>query len=768
MDTPDKKDITPSEKPIWSMLDQILEEANKWSTQSTSSLSLENKSGNIQEPPKIENKIIKKSEPVSGALLFKFFGTIFLIALIFFGSFLAYVVFNPSQAQFFGNFGIDLNDVAILLQKLVNGIFGLIVFMTSVLWIYILFKAIWTSKELKRTKLLRWLLAGFIGIILFSLITLWAVLIQTINASDYTGGNIKLYDQELGTKGDGRYSALLTKTTELIGPIRILFDISANATTMGRKGINIESFRIDFDGARCDDGGSVVTGSNTSDKSIVCLFDKIKWYNPKWVYISRDRTWKPIETDMIFPPIEVRGLVDMKRQRNKDNKSIVTLDASSLQKVGNPIWQYENGSRVKNSITEVEWDTTKYICLMVFPGVYPDSCRWFVIGPSLNQENIGVIVASVDPGSSLSYTFDIDKITIDENQILSIEWLLDNQSIICDNKKSCVYNFTTYGKKDIQAKITLANGEEYILPYTLELQEPLKLARWLKVLDADGNKLNTDQTYDSTLRAYIIKDVSIPSTLKMDARDITPAQPGYTLDKVEWRILAKKPPPEKRIWDTLQVDILEATRYSIYATYTFSYTQWQNIKQATSQETVIIDTENRNLIPILSLDLSSDYAPATVKVDASASRASNGEIVKFIFDFWEGKEPVEGDSHQEYQYLEAGDRNITLTVVASNGEKATITKKIIIKKAERVVDFSPSIAPGIAGSEVDFTPGTIIWQVSEYIWNFGDGSPVVRTMNATHSFKNPGKYSISLTVRYSDGTQKTETKEYAVESTLIN
>jgi PKD repeat protein len=85
-----------------------------------------------------------------------------------------------------------------------------------------------------------------------------------------------------------------------------------------------------------------------------------------------------------------------------------------------------------------------------------------------------------------------------------------------------------------------------------------------------------------------------------------------------------------------------------------------------------------------------------------------------------------------------------------------------------VVDFTPSIAPGIAGSEIDFTPGDIIWQVQEYVWNFGDGTAVVRTMNPAHSFKNPGKYSISLTVRYSDGTQKTQTKEYVVESTLIN
>lgn len=58
----------------------------------------------------------------------KIIGALFLVALVFFASFLAYVVFNPTEAKFFLTFGINLADVASLLQRLVNGIFGAITF----------------------------------------------------------------------------------------------------------------------------------------------------------------------------------------------------------------------------------------------------------------------------------------------------------------------------------------------------------------------------------------------------------------------------------------------------------------------------------------------------------------------------------------------------------------------------------------------------------------------------------------------------------------
>jgi hypothetical protein len=65
----------------------------------------------------------KKKVPMKPADFLKIVGALFMVALIFFGSFLAYIVFNPGQAKFFIQFGINPSDIATLLERLVNGIF---------------------------------------------------------------------------------------------------------------------------------------------------------------------------------------------------------------------------------------------------------------------------------------------------------------------------------------------------------------------------------------------------------------------------------------------------------------------------------------------------------------------------------------------------------------------------------------------------------------------------------------------------------------------
>lgn len=59
----------------------------------------------------------KPRDPMTTGTVLKLIGSLLLVAVIFFGSFLAYVVFNPDQAAFFVNiFGIDPNDIQNLLK----------------------------------------------------------------------------------------------------------------------------------------------------------------------------------------------------------------------------------------------------------------------------------------------------------------------------------------------------------------------------------------------------------------------------------------------------------------------------------------------------------------------------------------------------------------------------------------------------------------------------------------------------------------------------
>ena len=120
------------------------------------------------------------------------------MALIFFASFLGYIAFNPGQAQFFITFGINPADIKVILQKLVNAIFGTITFLFSIVWIIYLFRAIRTKKELKKRKTTAIILSIFLAIVLFSTISLWAFINKKINASDFENpdGGIIVYDDD--------------------------------------------------------------------------------------------------------------------------------------------------------------------------------------------------------------------------------------------------------------------------------------------------------------------------------------------------------------------------------------------------------------------------------------------------------------------------------------------------------------------------------------------------------------------------------------------
>lgn len=85
-----------------------------------------------------------------------------------------------------------------------------------------------------------------------------------------------LYNYE-GTQGISK----LTSTNNLIGPITIKYDISENARQIQMKNlIQITSYTIDFDGAICNDGNSIVRGTNPlEEKGIICTFDSVKNYN---------------------------------------------------------------------------------------------------------------------------------------------------------------------------------------------------------------------------------------------------------------------------------------------------------------------------------------------------------------------------------------------------------------------------------------------------------------------------------------------------------
>lgn len=717
-------------------------------------------------PPK------KPREPMPPGMILKAIGALFFVAIIFFGSFLAYIVFNPDQAYFFVNvFGINPNDLAGVLKKLINGSFWIIILVLSVVWIISLFRAIWAPKELKRKRLFGWMTAILVGIILFGILTFWAYLFTVIKTINFPNldWSVTIYDNALYNNKSTKGESQIQSTNNLIGPITLKFDISENAKQVETKNfIQISSYSIDFDGAKCNDGwSSIVTGSNPrEEKWIVCTFDSIKNYNINGSYKWVDRLWSGITIPMNLTPVEIRWVLVVKEQKNKDDKTIITLDASSLKTLGTPRWQYKNDNNIlsQDSITE-EPTTTPIIVYFSLFGNSVD--RIFVLQSTEKKAIWGTLTLIQDPVDPLSFQFQISDLTINPNLILKIEWSLDDGSLICrHNTELCEYTFSTYGKRKIKAIVFLASGENFTLEKDVSVDEPLLLTRHALVTDDAGKVLNTPDTYDIKLRTYLLQNVIPPATLTFDARDIVIENLWYRLLDVIWTFSDGKNTEEKR-WEKVTFDINNTLRYTVNATYTFAKnTTTGSGDLKTWHDAITIDVEHKELIPKLFIQTTSDYTPARVTVDGSQSKSEHWEIIKFIYDFWDGKPPATGDAIQEYEYTTPGNKEITLTIIDNNGNTASVKKVVVLKEAPKVVDFATSLSPWTINSPVDFSATNSNGQIDDYIWSFGDNTPTLHGYSVSHTFTDAWTYDISLTIIYSDGTRKSTSKKFIVVSTL--
>lgn len=285
--------------------------------------------------------------------------------------------------------------------------------------------------------------AALIGVLLFSLLAFWGYLFKKIGEIVWDGGVIGIYDNTLYSNPVSESVSEIRSTKNIIGPITLRYDIRGNAKSHEANGnLAINRYEINFDGASCTDGKSIVTGTSPKEeKAIICTFDQVKNYNIRGSYFGTDASGAEKEIAMELDTVEVRGLIDIREQKNSANRDIVTLDASRLKLLGDPRWIYENtGDEVKTpSITIEPSETPVFVSLKVFGEV---ADRIFLIqklGLTSGNERIDAQQSTVN---SLDFVLTLTGMTVDTNSILSIEWTANDGVIICrKSKEVCHFNF---------------------------------------------------------------------------------------------------------------------------------------------------------------------------------------------------------------------------------------------------------------------------------------------------------------------------------------
>jgi hypothetical protein len=167
--------------------------------------------------------------------------------------------------------------------------------------------------------------------------------------------------------------------------------------------------------------------------------------------------------------------------------------------------------------------------------------RYWVIADNDATNTTGKIIIDQDPAQILHTRLSLSGTSINENEIIGVDWISSDGTRMCQGLSIhdiCDYSWTNYGTKSVTAIVRLADRSSRDITGGLDISEPLLLGRHARILDQDGKLMNPPETFDPTVAAYVISDLSVPTTIILDAQNVVTENLGYSMDGVVWRISA--------------------------------------------------------------------------------------------------------------------------------------------------------------------------------------------------------------------------------------
>lgn len=155
----------------------------------------------------------------------------------------------------------------------------------------------------------------------------------------------------------------------------------------------------------------------------------------------------------------------------------------------------------------------------------------------------------------------------------------------------------------------------------------------------------------------------------------------------------------------------------------------------------------------------------TVQVDASDSSDSDGTIVRYSWDFGDGKTATGKTAN--HTYAAAGSYTITLKVIDDKGAQDSESDTVTVSAANQAPEAKFSIDRDNLIVQVDASgssdsDGTIV----SYSWDFGDAKTATGK-KASHNYQSEGEYTITLTVKDDKGAEHQARQKVFLEDSEV-
>jgi hypothetical protein len=192
--------------------------------------------------------------------------------------------------------------------------------------------------------------------------------------------------------------------------------------------------------------------------------------------------------------------------------------------------------------------------------------------------------------------------------------------------------------------------------------------------------------------------------------------------------------------------------YTVPGVYWISVRIWDDrgLELTLAQYPIVV--RNRHPVPIIYVSPTDFIVNRTVTFSSIDSFDYDGEILKYDWEFGDGGKAI--GSVVDHVFITARDYLVRLTVTDNYGASEIVTKNIFINNHHPVIDLKVSSQLVFAGEKVvfDATGSTDEdgW-ITQYAWDYEDGSRMSWGALANHTFQAPGLYNVTLDILDNSG-----------------
>lgn len=709
----------------------------------------------------------KTKSSVSWTQILTFLLSILVIVLLLLWVFISFVVLNaktPQDVELFKQLWINVWEINRFIKTIVSVVFTILCFIESIFFSIFVFRSLLTKKIYKRKKTVSTVLATFMLLLLLWTSSLGLALYkkELPNWASLARGNIQLFDNTKYISPDfSEDQSLIWDYNNVIWPITIRYDLTNFVSEKRSEWFVVSEFIWDF-----GDWKEVITPNPVI----------IKEFTEKWLYkislnVSWSDKWNPntLPVDWI-ESINIVSTVKYTENVLPNGWKIVEFDASSLENYWSIKWY-------------MDWTDSTPEMYVFKPGqaFFNDTYVWMKI--IVNWKEKGTfdkvfLISSSDSDSikwdisskkslndDLTFTFKAENTSIKEWNwfIEKYEWIFGDDIVTIDDvdlsslesieeSSEIDYTFKEYWDKTVILKIydSLWNyktiTKEIKIPKMLALKTTYDFyIDWVK--------------YDFNPVTPNMANIEAPSNLKFDARRVRAENLLYSLQEVYWDFDWDWNYDKK--WKEISYEILKSGIYDVWIEYEFVHRK-DTEDVVKIKKSLNLDVTDREVTLDFEIKPESLFAPTIVSFDASKSKIKWQNIVKFIYDYWDGLEPEERSAiNKWHKYIKEWTYTVKLTAVTESWEQFSTEKNFVLNKQSERVSISSTIKRAPILQEIDFSSWNSVWEIETYLWDFGDGQKS-REANPTHFYEEPWKYTVKLTVDFTSKNRLEDTYEVEI------